>query len=100
MKKRKPRQAATQRLPSFTLKEGSYKHRHAYKILKQATLIDGDRGYNHPSLRPGVDGDKESAGEENGNPPTPVFLPEESHGWRSWWATVQGVAKSQTRLSN
>ena len=41
--------------------------------------------------------------------PTPVLLPGESHGWRSlenpmdggaWRATVQGVAKSQTRLSN
>ena len=30
--------------------------------------------------------------------PTPVFLPGESHGQRSWWATVHGVAKSQTRL--
>ena len=29
----------------------------------------------------------------------PVFLPGESHGQRSLLATVQGVAKSQTRLS-
>ena len=28
--------------------------------------------------------------------PTPVFLPEEFHGRRSWWATVRGVTKSQT----
>ena len=30
--------------------------------------------------------------------PTPVFLPEESHGQRSWRATVHGVAKGQTQL--
>ena len=46
--------------------------------------------------------------------PTPVFLLGKSHGWRSlvgysglqsmdggaWWATVHGVAKSRTRLSD
>ena len=32
--------------------------------------------------------------------PTPVSLPGESHGRRAWWATVHGVPKSQTRLSN
>ena len=32
--------------------------------------------------------------------PTPVFLPGESHGWRSWWATVHGVAKSRIWLSD
>ena len=31
--------------------------------------------------------------------PTPVFLPGESHGQRSWQETVRGVAKSQTQLS-
>ena len=30
--------------------------------------------------------------------PTPVFLPGESQGQRSWWAAVYGVAQSQTRL--
>ena len=30
--------------------------------------------------------------------PTPVFLPGESHGQRSWRATVYGVPKSQTQL--
>ena len=30
--------------------------------------------------------------------PTPVFLPGESHGQRSSWATVPGVTKSQTGL--
>ena len=30
---------------------------------------------------------------------TPVFLPGKFHGQRSWWATVHGVTKSQTRLS-
>ena len=28
--------------------------------------------------------------------PAPVFLPVESLGQRSWWATVHGVAKSQS----
>ena len=32
--------------------------------------------------------------------PTPVLLPGKSHGWRSLWATVHGVAKSRTQLSN
>ena len=32
--------------------------------------------------------------------PTPVFLPGKSHGQRSWWATVHGVRKSQTRTSD
>ena len=27
---------------------------------------------------------------------TPVFLPGEVHGQRSWWATVHGVAESDT----
>ena len=31
---------------------------------------------------------------------TPVLLPGKSHGQRSWWAAVHGVAKSLTRLSN
>ena len=32
--------------------------------------------------------------------PVPVFLPGKSHGQSSWWATVHGVTKSRTRLSN
>ena len=32
--------------------------------------------------------------------PTPVFLPGESHGQMSLWATVHGVAKGQRQLSN
>ena len=32
--------------------------------------------------------------------PTPVFLPGEFHGQGDWQATVHGVAKSWTRLSN
>ena len=32
--------------------------------------------------------------------PTPVLLPGESHGQRSWQATVHGVSKSQTWLSD
>ena len=37
--------------------------------------------------------------EEGAWQPTPIFLPEESHGQRiPWQATVHGVAKSRTRL--
>ena len=32
--------------------------------------------------------------------PTSVFVPGKSHGQRSLMATVYGVAKNQTRLSN
>ena len=32
--------------------------------------------------------------------PTPVFLPEKPHGRGAWQATVNGVAKSWTRLSD
>ena len=32
--------------------------------------------------------------------PTPVFLPGESHGQRTWPATVHGVTKSRTRPSD
>ena len=32
--------------------------------------------------------------------PTPVLLPGKSHGWRSLWAAVHGIAKSQTQLSD
>ena len=32
--------------------------------------------------------------------PTTVFLPGKSHGQRVWQATVHGVAKSQTQLSD
>ena len=32
--------------------------------------------------------------------PTPVLLPGKSHGWRSLYAAVHGVAKSRTRLSD
>ena len=29
-----------------------------------------------------------------------VLLPGKSHGWEAWWATVHGVTKSRTRLSD
>ena len=32
--------------------------------------------------------------------PTPVFLPREPGGQRTWWAIVHGVAKSWTRLKD
>ena len=35
---------------------------------------------------------------EKGMATTPVFLPGQFHGQRTWWATVHGVAKSRTRL--
>ena len=28
--------------------------------------------------------------------PTPVLLPEKSHGRRAWWAAIHGVAESDT----
>ena len=40
-----------------------------------------------------------SPGEGNGNPFQYSCL-ENSMDWGAWWATVHGVAKSQTRLSN
>ena len=33
---------------------------------------------------------------EKGMIPTPVFLPGEFHGHRTWRATIHGVTKSQT----
>ena len=30
--------------------------------------------------------------------PAPLFLPEKSHDRGAWWATIYGIAKSQTRL--
>ena len=39
-----------------------------------------------------------SPGEGNGNP-LQYFLPEKSHGQRSWQATVHGVTKSWTELT-
>jgi len=32
--------------------------------------------------------------------PTPVFLPRESRGQRSWWAAVPRLAQSQIQLSH
>ena len=40
-----------------------------------------------------------SCGGGHGNPPQYSWL-ENSHGQRSLWATVHGVAKSQTHLSD
>ena len=30
---------------------------------------------------------------------TAVFLPGKSHGWRAWWTTVHGAAKSWTQMT-
>ena len=35
---------------------------------------------------------------ENKTLPSYFFISQKSHGWRSWWAAVHGVAKSWTRL--
>ena len=32
--------------------------------------------------------------------PHSVLLPGKSNGWRSWWAALHAVTKSQTQLSN
>ena len=37
---------------------------------------------------------------EKGWHPTPVPLPGKSHGQRSWWAAVHGVAEGRTQLSD
>ena len=58
---------------------------------KESTCNAGD-----VSLIPGLG---KSAGEENGNPPQYSCL-EKSMDRGAWWATVHGVAKSQTRLSD
>ena len=39
-------------------------------------------------------------GEENGNPPFQYSCLGNPMDRETWWATVHGVAKSQTRLSN
>ena len=31
---------------------------------------------------------------------TPVFLPREFHGQRTWWAIVHGVAESRTQVKS
>ena len=44
-------------------------------------------------------GQEDSPGEGNGNPPQYSCLENPMDGG-AWWATVHGVAKSQTRLSD
>ena len=46
-----------------------------------------------------IPGSGRSPGEGNGNPLQYSFLENPMDG-RAWWATVHGVSKSQTRLSN
>ena len=46
-----------------------------------------------------IPGSGRSLGEGHGNP-LQYFVPEESHGQRSLWATVHRVAKSGTLLSD
>ena len=58
---------------------------------KESACNAGDSG-----LIPGLG---RSAGEENGNP-LQYFCLENSLDRGAWWATVHGVAKNQTRLSN
>ena len=96
----------------------SYKQRHFQQQMdlegiRLNEMSDGERqGF------PGGDGGKEFACQHRRrkrirfNPwvvkipwrrkwqPTPAFLPGTFHGRGAWWAIVQGVAKSQTQLSN
>jgi len=46
-----------------------------------------------------IPGSKRCPGEGNGNPLQYSYL-ENSMDRRAWWATVHGIAKSQTRLSD
>ena len=55
-------------------------------MVKNLPAIQGDLG--------SIPGSGRSPGEGNGS--ISVFLPGESHGQTAWWATVYGVAKSQT----
>ena len=58
---------------------------------KESAYIEGD-----PGSIPGLG---RSPGEGNGNPLQYSCL-ENSMDRGAWWATVQGVAKSQTQVSN
>ena len=55
---------------------------------------------NLPAMKPGFDLRVGKIPWRREWQPTPVFLPGESHGHGAWWATVHGVAKSLTQLSN
>ena len=46
-----------------------------------------------------IPGSERSPGEGTGNPPQ-YSCPENSMDRGAWWATVHGVTKSRTRLSN
>ena len=67
------------------------------QIVKKASLVT--QWYNPPASAkdPGLSLGGEDPLEKQ---PTPVFLPGKSHGRGAWWATVHGVPKSQTRLSD
>ena len=61
----------------------------------------GSDGKESACRRPGFDPlEGRSPGEGNDYLLQTVFLPGELHGERSWWATVHGVAKSWTWLSD
>ena len=59
--------------------------------LKESTYNAGDEG--------SVPGSGRSPGEGNGNPLQYSYL-ENPMDREAWWATVHGVTKSQTRLSD
>ena len=83
--------------------EVSQKEKHQYSIL---THIDGFPGGSEGKTSAcnagdlgSIPGSGRSPGEGNGNPLQYSCL-ENPMDRGAWWATVNGVAKSQTRLSN
>ena len=60
-------------------------------VVKDLPANVGDLGW--------IPGSGRSLGEGNGNPPQYSFLGNPMDR-RAWWATVHGVAKIQTQLSN
>ena len=59
--------------------------------VKASARNEGDLG--------SIPGSGRSPGEGNGNPRQYSFLENPMHGG-AWWATVHGVAKSRTQLSD
>ena len=76
-------------------------HLETYSILKMdfASSDDKESACNarDHSLIPGLE---KSPGEGNGNPVQYSLCLKNSTHREAWWATVHGVTKSQTRLSD
>ena len=75
--------------PHFLL--GKKRHKIRSTDGKDSTCSEGDPGSIPGSVRSSVEG--------NGNPLQYPCL-ENPKDWGSWWATVHGVSKSRTQLSN